>query len=128
MPRLSGSQELSDPPDSGSATVWMVLLIALTALLGTAGLALGQAVTARHRAGAAADLAALAAADNALGGEAAACAQASSVARAQEAHVVACAVEGDIADVLVEVPFSGLLGPLPAPVGRARAGPATSPP
>ncbi|MCX4818328.1 flp pilus-assembly TadE/G-like family protein [Streptomyces sp. NBC_01142] len=81
-------------------------------------LAMGQVVVARHRAGAAADLAALAAADHALRGTAAACAKAADVARAQGAAVVRCAVRGEIADVTAEAS----LGPY-APTVRARAGP-----
>ncbi|WP_374940159.1 Rv3654c family TadE-like protein [Streptomyces finlayi] len=81
-------------------------------------LALGQAVAARHRAGGAADLAALAAADRALQGPAAACEAAGRVAGAQEAVVVRCAVQGEIADVTARARF----GPY-EPEVRARAGP-----
>ncbi|WP_189889573.1 Rv3654c family TadE-like protein [Streptomyces xantholiticus] len=81
-------------------------------------LAMGQAVVARHRAGAAADLAALAAADQALSGAAGACATADRVARAQGAEVVRCAVTGEVADVTALARF----GPY-APTVRARAGP-----
>ncbi|MER5309985.1 Rv3654c family TadE-like protein [Streptomyces sp. NPDC002773] len=81
-------------------------------------LALGQAVAARHRAGGAADLAALAAADRALWGEAEACAAASRVAGAQRAEVVGCAVRGEIAEVTARV----AAGPY-RPEVRSRAGP-----
>ncbi|MFF4166915.1 Rv3654c family TadE-like protein [Streptomyces sp. NPDC001741] len=81
-------------------------------------LALGQAVSARHQAGGAADLAALAAADRALRGTEAACGTASEVARAQGAEVVRCAIQGEIADVTARVRF----GPY-APEVRSRAGP-----
>ncbi|WP_250969017.1 Rv3654c family TadE-like protein [Streptomyces sp. RKAG290] len=86
-------------------------------------LALGQVVVARHRAGGAADLAALAAADRALEGTAAACRVAQEVAGAQGAEVVRCAVQGEIADVIARVS----LGPY-APEVRSRAGPATQSP
>ncbi|WP_405937526.1 flp pilus-assembly TadE/G-like family protein [Streptomyces sp. NBC_00726] len=87
-------------------------------------LALGQVVAARHRAGGAADLAALAAADRALEGVEPACASAEEVARAQGAEVVRCAVLGEVADVTARVRF----GPY-APEVRSRAGPAeTAPP
>ncbi|WP_457515538.1 Rv3654c family TadE-like protein [Streptomyces sp. TE33382] len=82
-------------------------------------LALGQAVAARHRAGGAADLAALAAADHALRGTAAACGTARRVAGAQDTEVVRCAVRGEIADVTVRAGF----GPY-RPAVRSRAGPA----
>nr|WP_313904675.1 Rv3654c family TadE-like protein [Streptomyces sp. SLBN-118] len=81
-------------------------------------LAMGQAVVARHRAGSAADLAALAAADHALRGTATACAMATEVARAQGAAVVRCAVRGEIADVTAQARF----GPY-GPAVRSRAGP-----
>ncbi|MFC8532541.1 Rv3654c family TadE-like protein [Streptomyces sp. NPDC057249] len=81
-------------------------------------LALGQVVAARHRAGGAADLAALAAADRALEGVGPACASAEEVARAQGAEVVRCAVLGEVADVTARVRF----GPY-APEVRSRAGP-----
>ncbi|WTI75126.1 hypothetical protein OG242_14240 [Streptomyces sp. NBC_00727] len=86
-------------------------------------LALGQVVAARHRAGGAADLAALAAADRALEGAAAACESAEKVAGAQGAEVVRCAVQGEVADVTARVRF----GPY-APEVRSRAGPAADAP
>ncbi|MFD0021811.1 Rv3654c family TadE-like protein [Streptomyces sp. NPDC058382] len=86
-------------------------------------LALGQVVVARHRAGGAADLAALAAADRALEGAAVACRAAREVAGAQGAEVVRCAVQGEIADVAARV----RLGPY-APEVRSRAGPAATAP
>ncbi|WP_405778357.1 Rv3654c family TadE-like protein [Streptomyces sp. NBC_00859] len=82
-------------------------------------LAMGQGVAARHRAGGAADLAALAAADRALQGQGRACAAAAKVAGEQGARVARCAVSGEIADVTAEARF----GPY-APQVRARAGPA----
>ncbi|MFC9607126.1 Rv3654c family TadE-like protein [Streptomyces niveus] len=104
--------------DRGSATVWAAMattaLIAVFAVI----LAMGQAVVARHRAGSAADLAALAAAGHALRGAKAACARAAEVAGAQGAQVVRCAVVGEIADVTARADF----GPY-APTVRSRAGP-----
>ncbi|MGW6010718.1 Rv3654c family TadE-like protein [Streptomyces sp. NPDC055210] len=81
-------------------------------------LAMGQAVVVRHRAGGAADLAALAAADHWTDGGTEACARADRVARAQGTRIVRCAVRGEIADVTVEAGR----GPLTAEV-RSRAGP-----
>ncbi|MFJ6853597.1 Rv3654c family TadE-like protein [Streptomyces sp. NPDC091271] len=81
-------------------------------------LALGQAVSARHKAGGAADLAALAAADQALRGTETACGAAGEVALAQGAEIVRCAVQGEIADVTARARF----GPY-APEVRSRAGP-----
>jgi secretion/DNA translocation related TadE-like protein len=125
--RRDGSVQLRRPArDRGSATVWMSLLICTVLFLGAWALALGQAVTARHRAGAAADLAALAAADHALDGEQRACGRAAEVARAQQARVVACALRGEIADVVAEVRPSTPLAVLPPARSRARAGPASA--
>ncbi|OIJ69742.1 hypothetical protein WN71_002230 [Streptomyces mangrovisoli] len=109
--------------DRGSATVWSVGVIAvLCAVFGTV-LALGQAVTVRHRAAGGADLAALAAADRWADGPGAACARAERVARAQGARLVRCALTGEISDVTAA---SGR-GLFEAEV-RARAGPAAATP
>ncbi|REK88690.1 hypothetical protein DY245_19860, partial [Streptomyces inhibens] len=56
--------------DEGSATVWTVFAAAALCAVFLALLGVGQAVTARHQAGGAADLAALAAADRAPRGPA----------------------------------------------------------
>ncbi|MCP3820275.1 flp pilus-assembly TadE/G-like family protein [Streptomyces sp. A3M-1-3] len=81
-------------------------------------LAMGQAVVVRHRAGAAADLAALAAADHWIEGPEGACGKAAGVARAQGTRLVRCHVHGEISDVTAEAGF----GPFTSAV-RARAGP-----
>lgn len=91
---------------------------ALGAVFG-AVLLLGQAVLVRHRAGGAADLAALAAADRALQGREVACGTAARVAREQGAEVVRCVVEGEVADVTVRA-RAGAFGS----TVRSRAGPA----
>ncbi|WGD41595.1 pilus assembly protein TadG-related protein [Streptomyces cathayae] len=86
-------------------------------------LVLGQAAVVRHRAAGGADLAALAAADRWRDGEAAACARADRVARAQNTRLVRCAVDGEVSDVSVasgREPFAAEI--------RARAGPAGPPP
>ncbi|WP_395361309.1 Rv3654c family TadE-like protein [Streptomyces sp. YH02] len=104
--------------DRGAATVWVAFAACALCVVFGAVLALGQAVAARHRAGGAADLAALAAADRALWGEAEACAAASRVAAAQGAELVGCAVRGEIAEVAARV----VRGPY-RPEVRSRAGP-----
>ncbi|MFD3566662.1 Rv3654c family TadE-like protein [Streptomyces sp. NPDC058667] len=104
--------------DRGAATVWVAFAACALCVVFGVVLALGQAVAARHRAGGAADLAALAAADRALWGETEACAVASRVAAAQRAEVVRCAVRGDIAEVTARVAS----GPY-RPGIRSRAGP-----
>uniref|UniRef100_UPI0040572AA0 Rv3654c family TadE-like protein n=1 Tax=Streptomyces sp. SID1121 TaxID=3425888 RepID=UPI0040572AA0 len=54
--------------DRGSATVWAAMATTAMCVVFAVVLALGQAVAARHRAGGAADLAALGAAGRALQG------------------------------------------------------------
>lgn len=108
--------------DRGSATVWSLGAIAVLCVVFGAVLALGHAVTVRHRAAGGADLAALAAADHWAAGGEAACALAGRAASAQEVRLVRCAVEGEIADVTA---VSGS-GPFTAEV-RSRAGPAGPP-
>ncbi|WTE38571.1 flp pilus-assembly TadE/G-like family protein [Streptomyces sp. NBC_01618] len=100
------------------ATVWVAMTTATLCAVFAVVLALGQVVAVRHRAGGAADLAALAAADRALQGSEEACGAAEKVAAAQGAVVVRCAVLGEIADVTARVRF----GPY-EPVVRSRAGP-----
>ncbi|MFC5723528.1 Rv3654c family TadE-like protein [Streptomyces gamaensis] len=85
-------------------------------------LAMTAAIMARHRAGGAADLAVLAAADHALQGEETACGLARRVAGAQGAVVVRCAVAGETADVAAEA----RAGPYTVRA-RSRAGPAEGP-
>jgi secretion/DNA translocation related TadE-like protein len=71
------------------------------------GAYLGAAVVARHRAQAAADLAALAAASRLPAGPAAACARATAVARAMRADGAGCAVHDLDVIVTVELAFAG---------------------
>ncbi|MFI2783669.1 Rv3654c family TadE-like protein [Streptomyces sp. ALB3] len=104
--------------DRGLATVWVAITTATLCAVFAMVLALGQAVSARHRAGGAADLAALAAADQALRGAELACGAAGVVADAQGAEIVRCDVVGEIADVTARARF----GPY-APEVRSRAGP-----
>ncbi|MFJ6798419.1 Rv3654c family TadE-like protein [Streptomyces sp. NPDC091268] len=85
-------------------------------------LLLGQAVVARHRAAAAADLAALAAAATWAHGPEAACATARRVAEAQAARLTACLVAGEE----VQVTARAATGPFTPPI-RSRAGPPADP-
>jgi secretion/DNA translocation related TadE-like protein len=105
--------------DRGSATVWALLSVTVLCVVFGAVLALGQVTAARQRAATAADLAALAAADRALAGPAAACDAAARVAEAQGARLVRCHVGGEVADLTAEV----RAGPYTTGV-RSRAGPA----
>ncbi|UNZ18038.1 Rv3654c family TadE-like protein [Streptomyces sp. 891-h] len=108
--------------DRGSASVWAALSVVVLCGVFAAVLAFGQAVYVRHRAGAVADLAALAAADRALEGPGRACAAARRVARAQDARVVRCAVRGEIADLDAGVRWGAYTARV-----RSRAGPTDHP-
>lgn len=101
------------------AVAMMAVVLALTA----GGAIVGSAVVARHRAQSAADLSALAAAQQAIGGSGPACADAAALAARMGAHVSRCVVDGlDVvvtADVRVAL---GRFGVRPARA-QARAGP-----
>jgi secretion/DNA translocation related TadE-like protein len=83
---------------------------------------LGAAVVARHRAQAAADLAALAAAARVPAGAESACAQANALARAMRVSTAGCAV--DDLDVVVTVEVGLAVGRWGIARAVARAGPA----
>ncbi|OBB91695.1 helicase [Mycobacterium sp. 852002-30065_SCH5024008] len=94
---------------------WMVaVLLCVTG----GGAYLGSVVVARHRAQAAADLAALAAAARLPAGAEAACAHATAVARQMQTGDASCAV--DELDVVVTVRVAVFGG---AAIAAARAGP-----
>jgi secretion/DNA translocation related TadE-like protein len=97
----------------------MAVLLAIT----IGGLYVGSAVIARHRAQAAADLSALAAATHLADGTGTACSRASALAHAMRISVTQCEVE-DL-DVVVTVETSVSLGRIAVGPARAtaRAGP-----
>jgi secretion/DNA translocation related TadE-like protein len=111
------------PRDRGSGTIYVLAMVAVVVLLTSAGLGLGQALVARHRAAAAADLSAISAASRVLDGPVSACKTAALVARAQGARLTRCRIDGEVADVTVEI-LSGLLSAYYPATGAARAGPA----
>lgn len=80
--------------DRGSATVWVIACCALVCLVGAVSVTRTLAVLARHRAGTAADLAALAAAGR-IGIDGTSCAAASRIARADGARLARCALHLD---------------------------------
>ncbi|WP_369830179.1 Rv3654c family TadE-like protein [Mycobacterium sp. E1747] len=94
----------------------VVVLLCVTG----AGAYLGAVVIARHRAQAAADLAALAAAARLPSGAEAACAHATAVARRMRADDAGCAVDGLDVVVTVRIAVFGR-----AASAAARAGPAS---
>jgi secretion/DNA translocation related TadE-like protein len=101
------------------AVAMMAVLLALT----IGGVSIGSAVIARHRAQAAADLAALAAAVHLAEGTGEACSHAAALARAMHTVLAQCAVE-DL-DVVVAVDASVAFGRMGVGPARAsaRAGP-----
>ncbi|MFF1378321.1 Rv3654c family TadE-like protein [Streptomyces sp. NPDC058308] len=109
--------------DRGAATVWVVVVMAVLGVVCGAVLAMAQVVVARHRAGGAADLAALAAADRWAEGSSHACEGAVRVAEEQGARVLRCVLRGQVS----EVAATSSAGPFSATV-RSRAGPGHPPP
>ncbi|ALU40789.1 hypothetical protein AS188_14720 [Kocuria flava] len=113
--------------DRGSGTVHVLGLTAVLAVLLLAVLLLAQAGAAAHRAGRAADLAALAAADTARGlapGDP--CGTAQRVARQNGAELVLCRLvepERVVVDVRTTVALRGPAAALGPATGLARAGP-----
>jgi secretion/DNA translocation related TadE-like protein len=106
------------------ATVVVIAIGAMLSAVAAGGVLLGGAVTARHRAGAAADMAAIAAAQHALEGPAAACRAAAAIARVNRASVDTCRVVGaGVVEVRVRLAVSGPFGRLGPARAVARAGP-----
>jgi secretion/DNA translocation related TadE-like protein len=87
------------------------------------GVYVGSAVVARHRAQAAADLAALAAAAELTAGADAACARAASLVKAMGGHSADCTVTDLDVVVIVEVPVAFARWGGGAARAAARAGP-----
>jgi secretion/DNA translocation related TadE-like protein len=108
---------------AGSILVLGAVAVALTALLVVLTLAAGY--DARHRAAAAADLAALAGAGQVGFGAEPACALARTVAAANGGVLRSCTVEGEQVVVSVAATIVGPTSWLPDPVRWARAGPTT---
>jgi secretion/DNA translocation related TadE-like protein len=113
--------------DRGSGTVLVLGLASVLTLVAMLLVALASVGVARHRAASAADLAALAAADRSLSGEAAACAAAARAAAAVAAELGTCRLLGDVAEVEALVRPPGPLGALGEARSRARAGPGERP-
>src|SRR3569833_778603 len=80
--------------DRGSGTIWMLALIALTWSVAAMAMTVGGVRVARHRAYAAADLAALAAASLSAVGLRRACLLAARIARTSGGRLSRCALRG----------------------------------
>ncbi len=103
--------------------MWAAAAIGVLMLIMMFGVGLGLAIGGRHRAEAAADLAALAAAAHALDGEEAACAYADRVVAAMDGRLRSCHLDGWQVSVEVETRTWLPLIPGGNSYGRARAGP-----
>jgi secretion/DNA translocation related TadE-like protein len=114
------------PHERGSATVVMLGMVAAVLMLTVSGLLLASAVLASHRARAAADLAALAAAGLLIRGApaGAACESAAQVAALNHARVDQCLASGTEVRIVVAV-TAGVKG-LGVATARSRAGPGPS--
>jgi secretion/DNA translocation related TadE-like protein len=116
------------PGDRGSATIWLLGTCLLVIALGLTCVTVVSAMVARHRARAAADLAALAGARYAVDGPATACQQATVVAAANGAAVTGCRLDGFDLIVSVSVPVAGAPAGIGPASATARAGPVTTGP
>src|SRR5690606_4832410 len=110
------------PPalDRGSGTVWVLTFAMLVWACVVAIVVVASVRVDRHRAAAAADLAALAGAEQAASGADRACAVARRTAHANQARLVDCTVSGLTVTVTVAVP--GRIGPAQL-TAVSRAGP-----
>lgn len=114
--------------ERGSASIWVLSAASVVGIVATVAVLLGQTELAAHRAGAAADLGAIAAADDALAGPAAACASAVAVAAAADGRLVSCVVVDGVSDVRAEAALPPVLRRFGRSVARSRAGPASAGP
>lgn len=120
--------------ERGSATVLMLVVVAALISLAVGAASVGGVLVAQRRAEAAADLAALAAADALAGhgwsaaGNAPACLVARAVSSANHGRLTGCLVQGRVVVVGVVVDVSSPFGGSWSVPGRARAGPGSSSP
>lgn len=111
-------------PDEGTATLWAVGGIAVLCLVAVAVLTYGAVVQTRHRATAAADLAALAGAGYAPYGEQAACERARWVADEMRVRVTDCRLRDWDVSVEVSADLPAVLTRFGTVAAHSRAGPA----
>jgi secretion/DNA translocation related TadE-like protein len=105
--------------------VWVVAAIALVVAATVVAFGYAVATLERHRAAAAADASALAAALDAVRGPGVACSDAAALARRNDASVSRCELAGSVAEVTVSVRLPGVLAGFGPAIGVARAGPAS---
>lgn len=109
--------------ERGSATVLGVGCVLVVLVVFVAAMQFGAVVITRHRAAAAADLAALAAASHAVAGTDHACATARRITDRMVVRMSACELDGWDATVQVEASPPGPLGRFGTARATARAGP-----
>ncbi|MFI8550882.1 Rv3654c family TadE-like protein [Spirillospora sp. NPDC077959] len=115
---------MSPGADRGSGTIWVLAFAAVIWIGGMAAVAVGGVRGARHRADAAADLAALAGAARAAEGGADVCGRAKTIAMKSGARLVRCRVADDVVEVSVALDLVVPMGLGAVRVlSRARAGP-----
>ncbi|MFC6079529.1 Rv3654c family TadE-like protein [Sphaerisporangium aureirubrum] len=110
--------------ERGSATIWLICVMALVWLVAGGLVASGMVRVARHRAQSAADLSALAGAVHALAAPAQACHRARTLATANHATLTRCTVRTGVIQVQVAVQLPIPLLGLRTMTAHARAGPA----
>lgn len=127
---MTGRATMTAAPrdEQGSAALIVLGLVGVLVTVTLAGLVVGALLTGQRRAAAAADLAALAAADSVVSSTpvlstSAPCEEAAKIGVANGARLVSCTVEGDEVTVAVVVSVPVLMGADVAVSGRARAGP-----
>lgn len=106
------------PPDRGSASLCVLFVGMIISLFGAMAALVGSAMVARHQAGVAADLGALAGAARIVEGESAACGRAARFVGANGGSLAACAVDGVDLVVTARVAWRGR-----SATATARAGP-----
>ncbi|XRQ16821.1 Rv3654c family TadE-like protein [Actinomadura welshii] len=110
--------------DRGAGTIWVLAFAAVIWVGAVAAVAVGGVRGARHRADAAADLAALAAAARVAVGEDGACASAGRIAAETGARLARCRVREEVVEVSVTVDMVVPMGIGAVTVSsRAKAGP-----
>ncbi|WP_268248592.1 Rv3654c family TadE-like protein [Actinomadura welshii] len=110
--------------DRGAGTIWVLAFAAVIWVVAIAAVAVGGVRGARHRADAAADLAALAGAARLAEGARGPCASAGRIAVESGARLAGCEVQGDVVEVSVRVDVVVPMGLGAVKVlSRARAGP-----
>lgn len=105
--------------------MWGVALMGLLMAVAMAFATVGVARVARHRAGNAADLCALAAARLALFDPEGACARAAELAAQNGVQLTRCEINGEMAEVWTALPIALPMVGKRTATGRSRAGPGT---